>query len=65
MENVWSEIARKVYENGKQFNTVDELGHAIIKNWNKLSVFYVKKLYRSMQKRCIDVIAKGGRKTGY
>ena len=51
VENVWAEMSRKVYENGKQYNTVSELKNAVLNSWSSVNRNYIQSLYKSMSKR--------------
>ena len=51
IENVWRVMARKVYEDGRQFSNVEELGEKILDAWDSITVEYFEKLYESLSKR--------------
>ena len=48
IENVWSLLARAVYQDGKQFSSITELKEAITKEWHKLPQSTLKNLISSM-----------------
>lgn len=61
IENLWGWLARKVYANGRQFETVSELKEAIREAWSQIQINYLRELVKSMKDRLIGVImAKGG-----
>ena len=51
IENVWGEMARQVYADGRRINKIDQLKSIIIKVWNSLSLEYLLKLVDSMKTR--------------
>lgn len=66
VENVWSELARKVYDNGrKQYNDLDALKVAIQKAWDELEFGYIDSLFNSMPKRFAACIRAKGEKINY
>ncbi|KAG2823550.1 hypothetical protein PC111_g10172 [Phytophthora cactorum] len=65
IENFWAMMARIVYHNGKQCDSVAEMRAAVIAAWEALDASYLGKLVDSMPKRCIEVIEKQGNKTHY
>ena len=66
MENLWSILARKVYDNGnRQFESVADLQRAIIDSWDSISTPTLAKLIASMPKRCMDVLERQGKKIDY
>lgn len=65
IENVWGWLARKVYENGRQFESKEDLTTAIKGAWRQISLNYLKELYDSMPNRCYEVITKSGGNTHY
>jgi transposase len=65
IENVWGELARAIYSNGKQYDTVGELQHAITQAWYDLDPNYLKRLVKSMKKRCIKVLTNQGKSINY
>lgn len=54
IENTWSSLARAVYRNCRQFDTVTDLECCVVAEWKNLSLNLFSKLIGSMQKRCID-----------
>jgi transposase len=65
IENLWSVLARSVYEDNKQYHSIYELKMAILRCWEKISRGTIEKLILSMPKRCIDVLECKGAKIGY
>lgn len=61
IENIWGYLTRKVYADGKQYSTKEELKEAILREWKRLSKDYLQKLVESMKKRCVLVIKKNGK----
>ena len=65
IENCWAELVRGVYANGKQYQHVQELKNAIVREWDTLSQNYIQNLYKSMANRTIEVIENKGGCTRY
>ena len=65
IENVWGWLTRKVYEEGKQYTSTEELKRGIKSAWNEISYDYLNSLYQSMENRIFDVISKNGGHTKY
>ena len=65
IENVWGWLTRKVYENGKQFETKEDLIEGIKMAWSQISLNYLESLYKSIPGRIYDVIYKQGSHTKY
>ncbi len=63
IENVWNDLARRV-EN-KPASTIQQLQDAIAEEWEATSVDLLRKLARSMPKRCKAVIDAKGDHTKY
>jgi len=51
MENIWSKLARKVYQNNMQYQTVNELQTAILQGWTEIDECIRKSLINSMANR--------------
>lgn len=61
IENVWGEMARQVYADGRQFEDINELKSKIIEVWNNISLEYLQKLVDSMKYRMFKLaLSKGG-----
>ena len=65
IENVWSLLAKDVYDNSCQFDNISQLKEAIEEAWGRLSVEKLKKLYDSCHRRMIFVIQRKGNPTLY
>ena len=65
IENLWGLLVRKVYKNGKQFQTKDQLKDAIVKSWDEITTVECQNLIKSMPNRVYDVILNKGAKTIY
>ena len=63
IENLWNDIARRV--EARPASTVEELQDAIAEEWERTSLAYLRKLARSMPKRCQAVIDAHGDHTKY
>ncbi|KAH9076013.1 hypothetical protein Ae201684P_012503 [Aphanomyces euteiches] len=61
IENLWGQLVRAVYPNGKQYNDIESLKSAIAREWSKIPVSRLNDLVLSMSRRSIEVVkAKGG-----
>ncbi len=56
IENVWGYLARHVYEDGKQYNSIPDLVAAIKRVWSAIPISYLKNLIKSIPKRCLEVV---------
>uniref|UniRef100_A0A672Z0X9 Tc1-like transposase DDE domain-containing protein n=1 Tax=Sphaeramia orbicularis TaxID=375764 RepID=A0A672Z0X9_9TELE len=65
IENIWGWMAREVYKNGHQFQTVDALCEAIFTTWSNVPTSLLETLASSMPKRIFEVINKNGGATHY
>jgi len=63
IENLWNDLARRV--EARPASTVEELQDAIAEEWERTSPAYLRKLARSMPKRCQAVIDAHGDHTKY
>lgn len=48
IENLWGLLARPVYANGRQFESINSLKHYIVSEWAKIDQTICYKLARSM-----------------
>ena len=64
IENVWGEMTRRVYSNGKQYPKVSDLRAAIFEAWEAIDLEYLQNLFKSMKHRIHDVIANKGGPSG-
>ena len=65
MENVWGWLVRKVYVNGKQYQSVGELETAVVDAWGSIPQSLINSLVGSMNNRCFQVISNQGKRTKY
>jgi transposase len=65
IENLWGILARRVYCDGRQFTSVDDLKRVIFEEWSKITMDYLKTLLKSMPDRCLQVVERKGAKTTY
>ena len=65
IENLWGDISRLVYANGKQYWSKKDLKDVIFEAWDNIVHDRLIKLSRSMKKLCIDVILNKGKITKY
>ncbi|KAH9105496.1 hypothetical protein AeMF1_018708 [Aphanomyces euteiches] len=65
IENLWGILAREVYADGKQYDSLDELKSSIEREWEKIPISTLENLVASMPRRCIGVIQANGGITKY
>jgi len=65
MENIWAALSRRVYSEGKQYNSKKELKLAILRCWSEISILECTILIKSMPNRLFEVIKVKGAKTKY
>ena len=65
MENVWGYLARKVYENGRQYFSTKELKAAIEQVWYTLCLEIMQNLVLSTENRVYEVIKGNGNTIKY
>jgi transposase len=65
IENLWGKLAREVYKNGRQYDSLNGLKNAIIREWKIVPLSYIENLIQNMNKRCFEVIRLQGNKTKY
>jgi len=65
IENLWGLLARKVYADGKQYNSIQELKLAIQQAWKEIPQETIQKLYDSLPTRMFEVIKRQGNATKY
>ncbi|KAH9069958.1 hypothetical protein Ae201684P_002331 [Aphanomyces euteiches] len=65
IENVWGQLARLVYANGRQYESVDELKAQIRSCWNMLEQSYLQKLVDGMPTRMAQVVLRNGASIDY
>ena len=65
IENLWGIVSNKVYEDGREYKTADELWDSVSHHFLTVSYETIKNLYQSIPGRLISVIEKGGKRTDY
>lgn len=65
IENVWGRLAKKVYENSRQFSSVDDLKKAITDAWVQVPQNYIKELYNHIPNRIFETIRLNGKSTHF
>lgn len=65
IENVWGWLSRKMYEEGRQYDTKLELIEAIEAAFEEIPENYLHSLYNSLHNRLFDVIHNNGGSTKY
>jgi transposase len=65
IENYWSILKQKVYENGRQFSSKDQLWKAILDAKEEIEPEQVANLVSSMDRRLLEVIRRDGAHIGY
>lgn len=62
VENIWSDMSKIVYSNGRQYNSLQDLNTAILLAWALIPQENLRLYAKGMQKRMTDVLkAKGGK----
>lgn len=64
IENLWGILAREVYKNGQQYETVQELEVAIRNAWCEIPIKTLETLVNSMPKRLFELVKNGGKQIG-
>lgn len=65
IENLWGILARRVYAEGKQFQSIQELQCAVIRCWQDISTSVLEALVNSMPTRIYQTIYSHGSSTKY
>ena len=65
IENMWGELVRRVYSQGRQFDTVDDLREALMYEWEKIDLPVVQNLIASMPRRVVELMVQRGGVTKY
>ncbi|KAG4235586.1 hypothetical protein PC116_g16284 [Phytophthora cactorum] len=65
IENLWSIMSRRVYNNEKQFDSVPQLVTALHEAWESIPIALLMSLIESMPRRCVEVVDRRGNKTHY
>jgi len=65
IENIWADLTRRVYRNGRQFNSCNDLKRAISEEWSMFDQSHIHCVILSMKDRLVEVIEKKGQVTSY
>lgn len=65
VENLWGILVRRIYAEGRQYTSVDELKDAISHAWEEVEELTIKNLIGSMPNRIFQTINRNGRVTDY
>lgn len=65
IENLWGILSRRVYANGKQYQSIIELKRAIRREWAGITVREGQNLIDSVPNRLLEVVKKKGNITHY
>ena len=65
IENCCGQLARAVYNNGRQYDTVQSLKTSIEREWGLIELDYIRTLVESMPNRLRDVLLSRGKMTEY
>ncbi len=65
IENVWSILARRVYQGGRVFDDVDDLKECLLYERERLSITEIRNLIESVPRRVVDLIVKRAGETNY
>jgi transposase len=63
IENLWGILSRRVYEGGRQYDSVDDLKASILRCWDEIQIPILQTLINSMPDRVFDVISNQGGST--
>ena len=56
VENLWADMSRMIYRDGKQFNNIQDLHSAILVAWSSITPENLFKYVNVMQQHMIDVV---------
>lgn len=65
IENLWGILASRVYANGRQFESIQELKQCIQTYWSAIDQSLIDKLVDSMENRIFEVIKNQGNSIKY
>ena len=65
IENCRDALSLTVYDQGRQFDTLEDLKECHIYEWEKLHIDYIRSLISSMPRRVWELYIKRGRETKY
>lgn len=61
IENLWGILKRRIYENGRQFASKNELWSCILRESSRITAQKVRKLTSSVDKRLVEVLKLDGK----
>ena len=62
VENLWADMSRMNYSDGKQYNNIQDLHSAILVAWSSITPENLLKYVNGMQKRMVDIVKGRGDK---
>ena len=65
IENLWGIVSHKIYGDGKEYHTSEELWECVYHTFLSISDEVIAGLYQSMTNRLIKVIENKGKRTNY
>lgn len=65
IEQVWDLLDRRVRQRPVQPQTLRQLQHALVQEWNNIPMNVIRRYIRSMRRRCRAVIQSAGGHTRY
>lgn len=65
IENLWGVVVRRLYQDNKQYATVNELKHSLEEVWRNLEPEILVNFVNSMRSRVFELIRKNGKETHY
>ena len=65
IENLWSILKRRIYENGRQFSSKNELWSSIVYESSRVTAQEIRKLTSSVDKRLVEVLKRDGKNINY
>ena len=65
MENAWGILARRVYANNRQYQSIAQLKVAVIEAWNELDMNLINRLVESIPNRFFQLIQRNGAAIDY
>lgn len=65
VENLWGMLARRVYSNGRQYSSINQLKSAILCCWETIKAEELVKLVNSMPNRMNEIIKNLGGTINY
>jgi hypothetical protein len=65
MENLWSNVSKGVYGEGRQYNKILDLDKSVSRHWDSIEPQILENLIDSMDRRLDEVIMNNGDYTHY